>query len=196
MNTVFPVIIKIPEKKRTLKGKDLVASLSRFARKALAISAEKSGQQLNEDLVKDDTGAPQPVNGIYWSLSHKPDYAAGVVSTQCTGIDVEKIKPFKEAIKRKIAGQIEWDLGGAAPPHHLFFRYWTAKETVLKATGQGLKGLSSCTIIEIPDEHNMKLACRNREYTVEHMYFDGHIASVIKNENDIVWSILEGPDFD
>ena len=190
MNRIFPVIIKIPEKERARKGKDRVNSLSSFARKALNISAQKSGKKITGELPKDDNGAPQPVNGIYWSLSHKSEYAAGVVSTHTIGIDIEKIKPVKDPIKNKIARQIEWDLGGTTPSHNLFFRYWTAKEAVLKATGQGLKGLSSCRIIDIPDKHNLKLDCQDREWAVEHFFFEDHIASVIKGGYEITWSIL------
>jgi len=190
MNNIFPVIIRIPEKERDRKGKDLVASLSRFARKGLSISAEKSGKKLTGELQKDKNGAPIPTDGIYWSLTHKPEYAAGVAATYAIGLDLEKIKPYREAIKKKVARQIEWDLGGSNPSHDLLFRYWTAKEAVLKATGQGIKGLSSCSIINIPDQDSITLDCMNRKWIVEHFYFDGHIASVVKGEYDIIWSVL------
>jgi 4'-phosphopantetheinyl transferase len=190
MNNIFPIIIRIPEKERECKGKDLVASLSRFARKGLSISAEKLGKKFNGKLRKDKNGAPIPEDGIYWSLAHKSEYAAGVAATYAVGIDLERIKTYRDAIKNKIADQIEWNLGGSDPPHDLFFRYWTAKEAVLKATGQGLKGLSTCRIIGIPDRNSLKLDCMNKKWIVEHFYFDGHIASVVKDEYDIIWSVL------
>ena len=102
MNNIFPVIISIPEKERALQGKDLVASLSDFARKGLLISAEKSGIKLTGKLLKDENGAPVPVNNVFWSLSHKPEYAAGVAATYPIGIDIEKIRTYKEALKKKL----------------------------------------------------------------------------------------------
>ncbi|MBU4101004.1 MAG: hypothetical protein KKH20_06460 [Proteobacteria bacterium] len=92
METIYPVILAVPEEIRQLTGKNRVLNLSKHARQALEISAQKSCIHLS-DLLKDKNGAPLPFNGNYWSLTHKPDYVGGVVASTRIGIDIEKIRP-------------------------------------------------------------------------------------------------------
>ncbi|MEA1900284.1 MAG: 4'-phosphopantetheinyl transferase superfamily protein [Thermodesulfobacteriota bacterium] len=188
METIYPVILAVPEKSRQLAGKDKVLSLSKHARQALAISAGKSCVHLS-NLLKDKNGAPLPFNGNYWSLTHKPDYAGGVVAPTRIGIDIEKIRQCSEALFSKTAGEKEWSLVNT-DPIKLFFRYWTSKESVLKAVGAGLKDLSKCIITKVVDEDNLFIAYKEKEWLVEHFYFDGHIASVTKNSFNIKWSLV------
>ena len=97
--------------------------LSRHARRALELSAAKSAVTLGQ-LTKDDRGVPQPVNGIFWSLSHKTQYVAAVVAPQPIGIDLEKIRPCSEALFRKTATDAEWALADRfADRLGVFFRY-------------------------------------------------------------------------
>ncbi len=188
METIYPVILAVPEKKRQLTGKDKVLSLSKHARQALAISAQKSCVHLS-NLLKDKNGAPLPFNGNYWSLTHKSNYVGGVVASTRIGIDIEKIRQCSEALFSKTAGEKEWSLVNTDPVK-LFFRYWTSKESVLKAVGAGLKDLSKCIITKIIDENNLFIAYKEKEWLVEHFYFDGHIASVTKNSFNIKWSLV------
>ena len=184
---IYPVILSVPEKDRQLSGRKKVASLSRHARRALEISALKSGIDL-ADLLKDEKGVPLPFNGNYWSLTHKPQYVGGVVATTLIGIDIEIIRPCSEALFKKTAGQNEWGLA-KEKSFALFFRYWTSKECVLKAAGTGIKDLSKCRIVEIIDDDNLLIDYQGKQWCIEHLFFDGHIASVVKNQFDIQWTI-------
>ena len=123
------------EEKTGLVGREKVAYLSRHARAALNLSAEFSRIRLGK-LVKDDDGAPLSSNGYYWSLTHKRCFVAGVVSDARVGIDIEEIKPRHRGMFKKVAVPEEWELLDA-DPFHLFYRYWTAKEAVIKAWGAG-----------------------------------------------------------
>lgn len=185
---IYPVVLAVPDKKRELTGKEKVSFLSRHARRALEISAEKCGVQVN-DLKKDENGAPLPFEGYYWSLTHKNEYVGGVTAPEKTGMDIEKIRPCSDALYRKTVHESEWSLSNA-DPMKLFFRYWTSKESVLKASGTGIRDLSKCRIIKIIDNDRLMVFYKNREWLVEHFYFDRHIASVIKNNFDIKWSLL------
>ncbi|MEA3416942.1 MAG: 4'-phosphopantetheinyl transferase superfamily protein [Thermodesulfobacteriota bacterium] len=217
MNTIYPVILAVPDDKRNLSGKNRTLYLSRHARDALEISARKSRIHLSE-LLKDENGVPQPCGGNYWSLSHKPVYVAAVVAPERIGIDIEEIRTCSESLFRKIADRREWGLadtdkintptlpstfkgegwGGGEKREFLynkfklFFRYWTAKEAVLKSVGTGLKDLSKCKIAQIIDENSLAIDYMNKRWLIEHLFFNGHIASINNGLYDIKWSVVRG----
>ena len=83
----------------------------------------------------------------------------------------------------------EWGLADKTAT--TFFRYWTAKEAVLKAAGIGLKDLAKCRIIRILNDHHLDLDYGGQKWKVEHRFFNGHIASVIKNGFEIDWTIRQ-----
>ena len=107
------VILAVPETARTLPPRERVAFLSRHARKALQISAAESNLTIGAAL-KDRDGRPQPVKGVYWSLTHKPAYVGAIVARRRVGIDIETIVQRKtEALFNKVADSDEWALIGS-----------------------------------------------------------------------------------
>jgi len=185
---LFPIILPVAEELWKLSGKDKVDHLSRSAREALKLSAEKSGVRLGE-LRKDEKGVPCPVNGSYWSLSHKSKYVAAVVSNGKVGIDIEEIKPRPESLFSYVASDDEWRLKDRS--WDTFFCYWTAKEAILKAIGIGISGLKTCRIISVPDENHIALDYKGHSFLVEQLRYKNHIVSVLKDDNEIDWIILE-----
>jgi 4'-phosphopantetheinyl transferase len=183
---IYPVILAVPDKEQQLKGRDKVSFLSKHARKALEISAKRSRIQFT-DLKKDEKGVPLPFNGNYWSLSHKSAYVAAVTALAPIGIDIEKIRSCSQALFRKTALDSEWKLSDM-DPFILFCRYWTSKESVLKAWGTGIKDLSKCRIIRIIDDTHLVIDYLNQKWLIEHYYFDQHIASVVKNDFHVEWT--------
>ena len=185
MKTIYPVILRVPERCMRLTMKERVAFLSRFARKALEISAQKSGCGLLEP-AKNSAGIPVACGGRFWSITHKPQYVAGLAASFRVGIDIEKIRFCRKALFRKTATEKEWALG-KADNCNLFFRYWTAKESVIKAEGTGLRDLLECQILELIDDNNLVIYYRKKKWLVEHHMFYGHIASVVKNSYHVKW---------
>jgi len=190
-HTICPVILPVPAEVADFKPKDRVIFLSRHARKALLISAEKSGVRLDK-LDKDENGVPQPFDGTFWSVTHKTRYVAGVAAPTPTGIDVERIRSFSEGLYKKTAGDSEWALADMdKDPVLAFFRFWTAKEAVLKATGIGIRDLLKCQVYEIVDDHHLRIQYDGKDWLIEHFVFDQHIASIVQNRYRIDWA-LEG----
>ena len=186
---IYPVILAVPDKDRRFTGREKVVNLSYLARRALEISARKSSVHLS-DLLKDGNGAPLPFNGNYWSLTHKPSYVGGVIASIRIGIDIEKIRPCSKGIFKKTAHDREWALSDS-DPFELFYRYWTSKESVLKASGTGIRDLSKCRILQIIDDYNLIVDYDDKKWFIEHFLFDNHIASVVKNNFDVEWTLLK-----
>ncbi len=190
LETLFPVIMKVPDAERLPRGKEQVRTLSRLAREAARVSAEKSGLVLS-DFPKNDDGAPIPDHGIHWSISHKTDYVSGVVATEPVGIDIERIREVSSAIMEYIADDQEWErIGGRAPI--AFFRYWTAKEAVLKAMSVGFTGLSHCRIVQVVDDNCLIAGYDETQFIVHQTWFTReHIAAItgqaMKKDRSIQW---------
>ncbi|MDP7420351.1 MAG: 4'-phosphopantetheinyl transferase superfamily protein [bacterium] len=184
---LYPVIVEIPNETGCLHGRDKVAALSRHARQALAVSAVLSECELGE-LEKDHRGAPLPHEGTYWSLAHKPDYAAAVCGPIPLGIDIEEIAPRREDLFDYIAGRSEWNLFDEKTWDN-FFRVFTAKEAILKVTGDGITKLSRCRVKEIVDDDHLVMDFDGREWLIEHFRMGGHIASVTAMNFKITWTV-------
>ena len=186
---LFPVILAVPEQERQLRGKDQVVFLSHYARHALQLAADRSAVRLGS-LDKDADGVPLPVNGVYWSITHKPQFVGAVVGRSPVGIDLESIRPCSDNLFKRVGNAHEWQLSNNDRTI-LFFRYWTAKETVLKATGVGFKGFSKCRVTAVPDDHHLTIDFQEQRWQIEHCFFDNHIASVLKLEGGVEWTLLD-----
>ncbi len=96
-----------------------------------------------DSLTYDDKGKPHiyDKNGkdvIHFSLSHSGEYAACIISDKPCGIDIEihSDKRDYEKIAKRICTQDELSLINSREE---FYKYWTLKESVLKALGLGLQ---------------------------------------------------------
>jgi 4'-phosphopantetheinyl transferase len=186
---LHPVVLAVPESDLGLKGREKVAALGRHARQALAQSARLAGMRLGP-LEKDDHGAPLPSNGIHWSLTHKECYVAAVTAPHPVGIDIEKIRPVHEGMHQRLADDAEWALAPEIT-RMLFFRYWTAKEAVLKAVGKGLSGLSSCRVDAIADADHLILSYEDSQWTVAHFWgTKEHIVTITADRAAIQWHCI------
>ena len=165
-------------------------SLSMLARKSAGISAEKS-QLVIERFEKNTSGMPVPYGSVFWSVSHKPGFVAGIAAPVSVGIDIELVKPVCPALFGKIVDHDELSLFSGCSEMDIFFRVFTAKEAVLKKTGHGLKGLSHARIMQVADENNLTVLYRNEKYQVENFRFENYIASITKNMFDVQWILIK-----
>ena len=171
-----------------MKGKKKVAALSRFARKSAKASGLKS--KLHVDMFeKDALGVPLVSNSIFWSVSHKPDFVAGVVSTGKIGIDLERIKDVSDAVFERIVDPEERAHFSNQSKNIVFFRAFTAKEAVLKKTTDGMRGLSKVKIKKVVDDKNLIIQYIDKKYLVENFYFAGYLVSVTKDNVDVQWTL-------
>lgn len=177
LKAIYPVLLPVAPGKRALSGREKVVYLSAHARKALALSAQETDIVLGA-LEKNGEGAPLPSNGYYWSLAHKSDYVTAVVADVPIGIDIEKAREVTPGLYRRIATENEWRLG-SENREHLFFRYWTAKEAVLKVAGTGIRELSYCRIARVVDEQLLQLDFKGAPLQVRHFFHDQHVIGIV-----------------
>jgi 4'-phosphopantetheinyl transferase len=185
--TLYPVILPVSDADRALVRGDRVRALSRHARQAVRLSCAMSGLRLDH-FPKDAGGVPLPVDGVYWSLSHKHAVVGGVAAPLPVGIDLETVRPVKDGVMDRVAGPVEWQMAGGRSLD-AFFRFWTAKEAVLKAVGIGFAGMSRCRVIDITGATRMLLVFDAQRWPVEHHWFGGHVAAITAREVTVSWTI-------
>lgn len=188
------MILRVPEDAYLpLAPRDRVRFLSGYARQALIASAALRGVALApEALFQEASGRPEPLPAGYWSVSHKPSYVAGVFSPEPVGIDIERIRTYSIRLRAKTADAAEWGLVDPELPES-FFRFWTAKEAVLKIGGAGIAHLLQCRVIRIEGRHRLRVRYREAEYRICHGYFDDHVAAVVEGALPIQWRLPEDP---
>ncbi len=76
---------------------------------------------------------------LQFSISHCDGLAGCAFADVPIGLDLEKIRPFRPAILRKVLTQEEQEIvAQSADPTEYFFRFWTLKESRIKQAGRGL----------------------------------------------------------
>ncbi|MEO0531451.1 MAG: 4'-phosphopantetheinyl transferase superfamily protein [Planctomycetota bacterium] len=78
---------------------------------------------------------------LHFNLAHSADLAICALADEPVGIDLERIRPMKNAqglARRWFHPEEIARIENAADPLHEFFRTWTMKEAVLKLIGVGV----------------------------------------------------------
>jgi 4'-phosphopantetheinyl transferase len=86
-----------------------------------------------------------------------------------------------------VANEEEWKLVGGNRQNN-FFRFWTAKEAVLKAVGKGMVGLSHCRVMAVVDDTRMMLTYDGTRWPVSHYWFDDHVAALTARHFSVSWT--------
>lgn len=180
------MIMPTAARTRSLSGAAKTAALSTAARIAVQHSARISGVTLSL-LRKNKKGAPLPESGVFWSLSHTSNYVAAVTAPFPIGIDIEKITQRSSLLFDKIADQDEWELERDVSNLTLF-RYWTAKEAVLKAVGKGIAGLADCRVEKILNTNQLQLSYLSTQWSVLHYTeIEDHIVTLTADTLPVIW---------
>ena len=71
-----------------------------------------------------------------FNVSHSKCYVAIAISDKPVGLDIEYLRPHKEALKKMITSEKEEQ---AIESIEDFFKVWTSKESLVKCVGTGFK---------------------------------------------------------
>lgn len=94
------------------------------------------------EIEKKDNGKPYLCNreDLHISISHCEDMVAVSVGAFVQGVDIERVRPYKDNILKRVLSEKELDyfIKMGKNPYD-FFRFWTLKESFVKTTGEGLR---------------------------------------------------------
>lgn len=94
------------------------------------------------DIEKEEHGKPYFKNvDLQFNISHCRGMVACAVSKDWKlGIDVENVRPVRDAVTRKVLSEAELiEFQNSKEPEKAFFRAWTYKESVVKLSGSGIR---------------------------------------------------------
>ncbi|MEP7171585.1 MAG: 4'-phosphopantetheinyl transferase superfamily protein [Bacteroidota bacterium] len=106
-----------------------------------------------------------PPASIKFNISHSENKVLISVSEAETGVDIEMIKPgieYKEFIKTYFSSNEQNKILDSLNPNETFYKFWTRKEAVLKASGLGI--IDNLKEIEICNSENQS------DFFTENMY--------------------------
>jgi phosphopantetheinyl transferase len=124
-------------------------------------------------IVRDNNGKPrfsENESGFYFNVTHSGDIVMCVMGDSEVGADMEQVRQVPHGVAERYFDTAEQeelakaDLGKQA---EVFYRIWTKKESYLKATGFGLRGIDKhmendwiCTPLSVCDGYAASVCCK------------------------------------
>ena len=108
-----------------------------------------------------DSGKPYlPDCPVQFSVSHSGSWGGVVISEWPVGIDIEKFRVLenKEALAQRFFSPEEFKIIKESSDPNLFFRFWTAKEAFVKASGIPLAKSLRETKLSFDGHKNLSLS--------------------------------------
>ena len=137
----------------------------------------------DESVLKtEEHGKPYIEDRPYFNLSHSGDWAVLAVSDVPVGIDIEKMSGRNVRLAAKIfhPDEFAWLQEGENPSER-FYTLWTMKESVMKATGQGL-ALATKSFSVVPAFEGENIKIEGKAFYPESFTFDDYVLSVCREE--------------
>ena len=108
---------------------------------------------------------------LHFNISHSEDWAVCAVSDHEVGCDIEKIKSADIKIAERFFCPEEYvhitEQVSADERNLLFYRYWTLKESFMKATGLGMNLPLDAFQIQLGESIRVKQSLDQRTYSFE-----------------------------
>ncbi len=131
------------------------------------------------ELLYEKYGKPYLANNkdVHFNISHCKLGVACILSDSPCGIDIEEIRPYNEALAKKVCSESELALLEQSDNKPLdFCKIWTCKESILKRNGTG--------IYEIKRE-------LDKSETLSHIYDNYVVSSTVLHSQKLIICNLE-----
>lgn len=127
-------------------------------------------------------GKPYIKGGVYFNLSHSEEYVALAVCSSEVGVDIELVRPYSAAVAKKCytAEEREWL---TKSDDRAFYKLWTGKESIMKATGMGFS-LSPESFSVLPVLPGPHIICGGTWYMQWYSFNDYEICAASVTEEE------------
>lgn len=106
-----------------------------------------------EKLPRGKFGKPEPIDGLFFNISHSSHYFAVIFSTEECGIDIEEPRKFKSNISKRVLSKDEPIIDDN------LLNNWVLKEAYVKYLGIGLnkdfRDISTKELLETEHIYNL-----------------------------------------
>lgn len=136
---------------------------------------------------------------LFFNLSHSGGYALCALSDREVGADVERIRPVRDSLIRRVCTDPELALLPQDPEarRSRFFQLWTAKESFLKLSGDGLSLDPKSVEIQLDPPSALYLPETLRRAFLSWRELPGHWAAVCTGSpGPAEWRILSRRDLE
>jgi len=146
----------------------------------------------------DRTGTGKPFiadSDIRFNLSHSHERVMCIVSDREVGCDVERIDPIDMNVAKRFFYGSEYDtiMAGQTPSdrYDMFYRFWTLKESFMKATGLGFRLPLDAFRIDIGSTIGVEQKVDGSEYGfAEYDIGDGYRYAACCRDGDIAEKMI------
>lgn len=126
---------------------------------------------------------------IDFNISHSGAFViCAIASNVKLGIDIEKIQKIDFLDFEKVMTGEQWeDIKNSINPISSFYKYWTIKESVIKADSRGL----SIPLLDIHVKENIVKLDNHTWYLKELNFNKNYLAYLASNKNDFTVNVIE-----
>jgi len=120
---------KLDDRVRNLLGKLLLLkALELFGLAPLSL----------DNLQYNEFGRPYLSSDFDFNITHSGAYVLCAINSTAVGVDIEEILPVDFTTLKEVMNETEWKIiNNAAFPLREYYKYWTIKESAIKADGRG-----------------------------------------------------------
>ncbi len=134
-------------------------------------------------------GKPYFENERCFNISHSGDYVVLALSDYTLGVDIEKVKPYSANVAEKCFTPPELDWLSENNDDKSFYKIWSAKESIMKATGRGFH-LSPISFQVLPIKDGPHIINTEKWYLYWHSLDNHEICvsclSAVEQNNDVI----------
>ena len=165
--------------------------LNLFGKLLLCQGLSKYGydQKILEKLTYNKYSRPYLNKDLDFNISHSGEYVICAIGKNVKlGVDIEEIKEIDFNNFKQVMTEQQWeDIYQSSNPTKAFFKYWTIKESMIKADSRGL----SIPLLDIHVKDNLAYYNNQNWYLKEIVIDENYCSCITTNKQEVDIKLIE-----